>query len=162
MNKKMVFLIGLFVVLLLSVGSVSAGLSIYDTMNYITNKCITIGMGLCASMGAFLLSSGEKGKRYAATNILFIAFIITSVINGAIVRGLTVNTPLDIKPMIADLVIVMVIGAFAYFIKPKHRYIYFLIMSILLTAICIINTVTVVKNTPPMFEGGQHGTEKGN
>lgn len=44
-------------------GSVSAGLSIYDTMNYITNKCITIGMGLCASMGAFLLASGDK--RYA-------------------------------------------------------------------------------------------------
>ena len=44
-------------------GSVSAGLSIYDTMNYISNKCITIGMGLCASMGAFLLASGDK--RYA-------------------------------------------------------------------------------------------------
>ena len=44
-------------------GSVSAGLSIYDTMNYISNKCITIGMGLCASMGAFLLASGNK--RYA-------------------------------------------------------------------------------------------------
>lgn len=44
-------------------GSVSAGLSIYDTMNYISNNCITIGMGLCASMGAFLLASGNK--RYA-------------------------------------------------------------------------------------------------
>ena len=44
-------------------GSVSAGLSIYDTMNYISNKCITIGMGLCASMGAFLLASGDI--RYA-------------------------------------------------------------------------------------------------
>lgn len=46
-------------------GSVSAGLAIYDTLKYIPNPCITIGMGICASMGAFLLSSGTKGKRYA-------------------------------------------------------------------------------------------------
>lgn len=53
-------------------GSVSSGLAIYDTMNYIPNDCVTIGMGLCASMGAFLLSSGEKNKRYALkyTNIM--------------------------------------------------------------------------------------------
>ena len=46
-------------------GSVSSGLAIYDTMKFIPNNCVTIGMGICASMGAFLLSSGTKGKRYA-------------------------------------------------------------------------------------------------
>lgn len=46
-------------------GSVSSGLAIYDTMKFIPNPCVTIGMGICASMGAFLLSSGTKGKRYA-------------------------------------------------------------------------------------------------
>lgn len=46
-------------------GSVSAGLAIYDTMKYIPNPCVTIGMGICASMGAFLLSSGTKNKRFA-------------------------------------------------------------------------------------------------
>jgi ATP-dependent Clp protease protease subunit len=45
-------------------GSVASGLAIYDTMNYISPDCVTIGMGLCASMGAFLLSCGTKGKRY--------------------------------------------------------------------------------------------------
>ncbi len=45
-------------------GSVSAGLAIYDTMNFISCNVVTIGMGLCASMGAFLLSSGERNKRY--------------------------------------------------------------------------------------------------
>lgn len=44
-------------------GSVSAGLAIYDTMKFISNNCVTIGMGLCASMGAFLLASGDM--RYA-------------------------------------------------------------------------------------------------
>lgn len=49
-------------------GSVSSGLAIYDTINYLPNNVSTIGMGMCASMGAFLLSSGTKGKRYALPN----------------------------------------------------------------------------------------------
>lgn len=49
-------------------GSVSSGLAIYDTINYLPNSVSTIGMGMCASMGAFLLSSGTKCKRYALPN----------------------------------------------------------------------------------------------
>ena len=49
-------------------GSVTDGMAIYDTMNFINSDVSTIGMGLCASMGAFLLSSGTKGKRYALPN----------------------------------------------------------------------------------------------
>ncbi len=49
-------------------GSVSAGLAIYDTMNYIKCDVSTICMGMAASMGAFLLSAGAKGKRYALPN----------------------------------------------------------------------------------------------
>lgn len=49
-------------------GSVTAGMAIYDTMQYIKCDVSTICMGLGASMGAFLLSSGAKGKRYALPN----------------------------------------------------------------------------------------------
>ncbi len=49
-------------------GSVSAGLAIYDTMNYIKCDVSTICIGMAASMGAFLLSSGTRGKRYALPN----------------------------------------------------------------------------------------------
>ena len=49
-------------------GSVSAGLAIYDTMNYIKCDVSTICIGLAASMGAFLLSSGKKGKRFSLPN----------------------------------------------------------------------------------------------
>jgi ATP-dependent Clp protease protease subunit len=49
-------------------GSVSAGLAIYDTMNYIKCDVSTICVGMAASMGAFLLSSGAKGKRIALPN----------------------------------------------------------------------------------------------
>ncbi|MBR0131833.1 MAG: ATP-dependent Clp protease proteolytic subunit, partial [Lachnospiraceae bacterium] len=49
-------------------GSVSAGMAIYDTMKYIKCDVSTICVGLAASMGAFLLSGGTKGKRYALPN----------------------------------------------------------------------------------------------
>jgi ATP-dependent Clp protease protease subunit len=49
-------------------GSISAGMAIYDTMNYIKCDVSTICVGMAASMGAFLLSSGAKGKRYALPN----------------------------------------------------------------------------------------------
>lgn len=49
-------------------GSVSAGFAIYDTMQYIKPDVSTICVGLAASMGAFLLLAGEKGKRYALPN----------------------------------------------------------------------------------------------
>ena len=49
-------------------GSITAGMAIYDTMNFIKSDVSTICVGLAASMGAFLLSSGCKGKRYALPN----------------------------------------------------------------------------------------------
>ncbi|MGN7199997.1 ATP-dependent Clp protease proteolytic subunit [Arthrobacter sp. SAFR-044] len=49
-------------------GSVTAGMAIYDTMQFIPNDVVTVATGLAASMGQFLLSSGTKGKRYATPN----------------------------------------------------------------------------------------------
>ncbi|WP_152352054.1 ATP-dependent Clp protease proteolytic subunit [Brachybacterium subflavum] len=49
-------------------GSITAGMAIYDTMQYIQPDVVTIAMGMAASMGQFLLSSGASGKRYATPN----------------------------------------------------------------------------------------------
>lgn len=49
-------------------GSVTAGMAIYDTMQYIPNDVVTIGMGMAASMGQFLLTGGTAGKRFALPN----------------------------------------------------------------------------------------------
>lgn len=49
-------------------GSITAGMAIYDTMQYIPNDVVTVATGLAASMGQFLLSSGTPGKRYATPN----------------------------------------------------------------------------------------------
>lgn len=49
-------------------GSVTSGMAIYDTINFVKSDVSTICLGMAASMGAFLLSSGKKGKRYALPN----------------------------------------------------------------------------------------------
>lgn len=49
-------------------GSITAGMAIYDTMKFINNDVVTVGIGLAASMGQFLLSAGTKGKRFALEN----------------------------------------------------------------------------------------------
>lgn len=61
-------------------GSVTSGLAIYDTMNYIKSDVRTIVVGMAASMGAFLLSSGTKGKRCALKNA---EVMIHQVLGGA-------------------------------------------------------------------------------
>ena len=61
-------------------GSVTAGMAIYDTMNYIKCDVSTISVGFSASMGAFLLAAGTKGKRYALKNS---EIMIHQVLGGA-------------------------------------------------------------------------------
>lgn len=61
-------------------GSVTSGLAIYDTMNYVKSDIRTIVVGMAASMGAFLLSSGTKGKRFALENA---EVMIHQVLGGA-------------------------------------------------------------------------------
>lgn len=80
-------------------------------------------------------------KVYLKTNILFMTFVSTSVINACLLRFLTVKNYFDLKPVIADLAIVLIIGAFGYFIKPKHQFKYFFTWSIVFTALCVINSM---------------------
>ncbi len=80
-------------------------------------------------------------KEYITTSILFLTFVITNLINSSLLRFFTVKNYFDIKPILADLAIVTFIGAFAFFFKPKNRFKYFFIWSIILTAICIINSI---------------------
>ncbi len=83
----------------------------------------------------------HKGKEYIATNILFVTFIITSLINAMLIRQITIGNFWAVKPMMADLVVILILGSFAYFFKPKYRFRYFLGMSIFLSLICIINAM---------------------
>lgn len=83
----------------------------------------------------------KKIAQYLKTNVLMSTFIITSLINGCIVRFFTVENYFAIKPILADLVVLLVITSFGYFFKPKNQFKYFVIWSVVLSAICIINSV---------------------
>ena len=76
-------------------GSVTAGLAIYDTMNYIRCDVSTICVGMAASMGAFLLSSGTKGKRYALPNS---EIMIHQVLGGS--RGQASDVEIQTKQLL--------------------------------------------------------------
>ena len=78
---------------------------------------------------------------YIESNVLLLTFVLTSVINAVILRSITVHNTFYIKPLIADLAVVLFIASFAYFIKPKYRILYFLFFAIVLDAICIINAI---------------------
>jgi len=82
-----------------------------------------------------------KVKNYVSSNILFLSFAITSLINGMLVRHFSVGGMLTYDPIMADLVFILVVGSFGYFIQPKHQFRYYFLMSILLTLICFMNSV---------------------
>ena len=76
-------------------GSVTAGMAIYDTMNYIRCDVATICVGMAASMGAFLLSSGTKGKRFALPNA---DIMIHQVLGGA--RGQATDVAIQTQQLL--------------------------------------------------------------
>lgn len=92
-----------------------------------------------------MLKKIKKGfvnfKKYISTNILMCTFIGSTLINGIILRFLTVQNFFAVKPIFADLTFLLLITSIAYFIKPKDQFKYFLPWSIILTFLCIGNCI---------------------
>ncbi len=88
-----------------------------------------------------LKKSKDNTIYFFKNNILFTTFIITSLINGCLIRFLTVKNYTAISPVLADLAFVLLIGSFGYFFKPKNRFKYYITWSFILTLVCIINSV---------------------
>ena len=80
-------------------------------------------------------------KTYYRENKLMIIFILVSLINAMLLRFLTIKNYFDIQPILCDLAFLIIVSAFSYLIKPKNRFKYFLIFSIIFTLICIINSM---------------------
>lgn len=85
-------------------GSITAGMAIYDTMQYVQPDVATVATGLAASMGQFLLSSGTKGKRYATPHARVMMHQPSGGIGGT-VTDIRINAQLilDMKRMLAEL-----------------------------------------------------------
>lgn len=80
-------------------------------------------------------------KEYINNNILFFIAVISLSFNGFLLRFVTVGNIYEIKPLIADVGVVLILCAFSYLVKPKKQIIYLLILSIFLTAVCVINSM---------------------
>ena len=89
----------------------------------------------------FLMNFKIQSKDYLKTNVLFVTFVITSILNEILLRTFTVKNTFELKPVIADIAIVLLVGAIGYFIKPKHQFKYFFTWSIIFTALCLINSM---------------------
>ena len=88
----------------------------------------------------FIVSFKAWSKRYISTNILFMTFVITSLINAYLLRYFTVKNYFNLKPIVADLSIILIVGAVGYLFKPKHQFKYFFTWSIIFVLICVINS----------------------
>ena len=80
-------------------------------------------------------------KRYISTNKQFIAFVISNVINACLLRFFTVHNYFAIKPLLADLAIVLILGSFVYLFKAKKQFTYLIVISVILNIVCIVNSL---------------------
>lgn len=76
---------------------------------------------------------------FCKSNVLFLFFVLSNVLNSTLLRYLTVKNYMEYRAVIADLATVIVVGALAFFLKPKRRFAYFMTWSIIFTAACVIN-----------------------
>ena len=80
-------------------------------------------------------------KKYFSTNILFLSFVILSLFIAYMVRVYTIGNFFEIKPIIVDLSIIIIIGAFGYLIKPKNQFRYFFVWLCFFTFLGIANAI---------------------
>jgi len=83
-------------------------------------------------------------QNYFRRNTLFVTFLAVCLINSTMLRFftmVTIENYLSIKPIIADLAILLIVGSFGFLIKPKNRVIYYFIWMVFFTAICMINSI---------------------
>jgi len=80
-------------------------------------------------------------KKYFSTNILFLTYVILSVLIGFGLRTFTVGNVFALKPLLADITFVIIIGSFGYLIKPKNQFIYFISWIIFYTFLGVVNSI---------------------
>jgi len=89
----------------------------------------------------FLDKFKVNSKTYLKTNILFMSYVILSLVNATLLRFFTVGNYFAVKPLLADLAMILLIGSLGYFIKPKNQFKYFFSWNVIFTAVCVINSL---------------------
>lgn len=83
----------------------------------------------------------NKVIKYLKSNILFLTYVILMLLNATVLRFFTVKNYLSIKPMLADIAVILIIGLFGYFIKPRRRFVYYIIWISLFSILSMANSI---------------------
>ncbi len=83
----------------------------------------------------------KNSKKYFSNNILFTTFVVISLFIGIFIRLFTVGGIFTLKPLLSDLMAILIIGSFAYLLKPKNRFVYYFIWIIFFTFLGVANTI---------------------
>ncbi len=92
----------------------------------------------------FLKKLRKKVSKYLSTNRLFLTFVVFSLIETILVRNYTLGNTFAFEPFICDLALLIIIGAFGYFIKPKKQFTYYFIWMLVVTLMCVVNSIYYV------------------
>ena len=92
----------------------------------------------------FFKNIRKKVSKYLSTNRLFLTFVILAAIETILLRHFTLGNTWDFKPFICDLALLILIGAFGYFVKPKKQFNYYFIWMIIVTIMCVVNSIYYV------------------
>ncbi len=88
----------------------------------------------------FILKFLMGVRNYLKHNILFVAFVLICFINACLLRFFTVKNFTAISPILADMAVILIIGAFGYLLKKKNRFKYYMFWTVVFTAVCVINS----------------------
>lgn len=89
----------------------------------------------------YLKKIKQRFVEYIATNRLFISFVLLSFVMTVLVRNYTIGNPWDYKPIIVDLALIVIIGAFGYLFRPQKQFNYYFVWMIIIMLMCVINSV---------------------
>ncbi len=95
-------------------------------------------------VSTFFKKTKKSIIRYFSTNKLFVSFILFAMIDTVLIRNYTVHNTFAFKPFICDLALLIIIGSFGYLIKPKKRFNYYFIWLIIITTMCVVNSIYYV------------------
>lgn len=91
-----------------------------------------------------LKKTRKKVSKYLSTNRLFLTFVVLASIETVLLRNFTLGNTWDFKPFICDLALLILIGAFGYFVKPKKQFNYYFIWMLIITTMCVVNSIYYV------------------
>lgn len=91
-----------------------------------------------------LKKARKKVSKYLSTNRLFLTFVVFALIDTVLLRNFTLRNTFDYKPFICDLALLIIIGSFGYFVKPKKQFNYYFIWLLIITVMCVVNSIYYV------------------